>query len=200
MLLTLDDVSKNPQAYRYTLETAKGERLLLRPLESIDEAKLANLIENLSAETKKLYSYDKPADQIAKEHCDAINKYDKLRFVLEKEKAKELIGLFEFSFGIPQSDVERFEKYGIKLSSKTDCRIGPLLRDDYQSQGVGSSVMPIIIELVKLFGKSRIILWGGVFKDNPRAIHFYEKNGFKSLGQFENQDGAKCFDMMLSLN
>lgn len=198
MPITLDSIVKNPQEHRYVLDNINGENMFLRPLEITDEGGLARLINTLSTKTKKFYSYNEPAAQVAKEHCRAINKYDKLRFVLEKDK--ELIGLFEFSFGIPQVDMDRFEKYGIKLSSETDCRIGPLLRDDYQSQGIGSQVMPIIINIARQFGKSRIILWGGVFQDNHQAIRFYEKNGFKNLGQFENKDGITCVDMILTVN
>lgn len=198
MNLTLNKVAKNPQNYHFVLENTKGAQLTLRPLEPNDKVELAHLIENLSSETKRFYSYDKPAVHIAKEHVEAINRYDKLRFVLEKEN--ELIGLFEFSFGIPQADISRFGKYGIKLNEKTDCRIGPLLRDDYQSQGIGSKVMPIIIDIVKQFGRSRIILWGGVFEDNSQAIRFYEKNGFENLGSFESKERIRCCDMILQLS
>ncbi len=197
MKLTLDAVAKNPIQYSSVLENINGEKFILRPLDSRDEEMLVNLIENLSSKTKKFYSYDEPAGQIAKEHCEAINKYDKLRFVIEDQK--EIIGLFEFSFGIPQGDIDRFAGYGIKLSEETDCRIAPLLRDEYQSQGIGSLVMPLLVDLAKQFDRSRIILWGGVFQDNPQAIRFYEKNGFKKLGQFKNQDGLMTTDMMLLL-
>lgn len=200
MILTLSQVAQNPQQYRYILESVGKEKMFLRPLEPTDEVGLTNLIEKLSKKTKKFYSYDKPAAGIAQEHREAINKYDKLRFVLQKAESKELIGLFEFSLDIPHDDIDRFKKYGINLSSATDCRIGPLLKDEYQSQGIGSSVMPMMINLAKQFDRSRIILWGGVFQDNPQAVRFYEKNGFKNIGQFENTDGISCYDMMLILN
>lgn len=152
MVLDLDTIAKNPKNYQFQIKSDKGERFLLRPLEKVDEQKLVNLIENLSAGTKKFYSYTGSSEEIAHEHCEAINKYDKLRFVLEKEK--ELVGLFEFSFGIPQGDIDRFEKYGLKLSSQTDCRIGPLLADAYQSQGLASEVLPVLITIAKQFAKT----------------------------------------------
>jgi diamine N-acetyltransferase len=179
MSLTLDAIAKNPALYQFTIFTSKDEKMLLRPLEPTDEKELTELIKNLSPDTKRFYSYNEPAEQIAKEHCEAINKYDKLRF------------------DIPQGDIDRLEKYGIKLTSKTDCRIGPLLRDDFQSQGIGSFIVPIIVNIAKQFNRNRIILWGGVFQDNPQAIRYYEKNGFENVGEFENMDGVKCFDMML---
>lgn len=200
MVLNLETIARNPQDYQFPVSLETKEEFLLRPLEKKDETKLAELIESLSLQTRKFYSYTEPASSIAREHCEAINKYDKLRFVLEKVDNGSLIGLFEFSFSIPQGDLDRFEKYGIKLSEKTDCRIGPLLSDSYQSQGIASAVFPKLIIVAKQFDKTRIILWGGVMQGNPQAIRFYEKNGFKNVGSFVNQDGINCFDMVLSLS
>ncbi len=200
MVLDLEAIARKPQDHQFSISSHNGEKFLLRPLEKTDETKLADLIESLSTATKRFYSYTGPSSEIAQEHCEAINKYDKLRFVLERENNKDLVGLFEFSFGIPQDDLDRFEKYEIKLSEKTDCRIGPLLSDDYQSQGIASAVLPKLINIAKQFDKTRIILWGGVMQDNPQAIRFYEKNGFKNVGSFVNQDGINCFDMILRVN
>lgn len=203
MVLDLETIARNPQDYIFPISSQRGEKFLLRPLENKDEVKLSNLIESLSVETKIFCSYAEPSDVIAKEHCEAINKYDKLRFVLEEKDSTELLGLFEFSFGIPQGDLDRFEKYGIKLSEETDCRIGLLLRDAHQSQGIASTLMPILISIAKQFGKKRIILWGGVMQENAQAVRFYEKNGFKNVGAFIDQpqgmDPASCYDMVLDL-
>lgn len=204
MVLDLHTIAKNPQNYQFSMVSTKGEFFLLRPLEKKDEARLADLIEGLSEETKKFISVNKSSESIAREQCDAINRYDKLRFVLEKEDNRELVGLFEYSFSIPQGDLDRFEKYGIKLSEQTDCRMGPLLGDAYQSQGIASIVLPIIISIAKQFGKKRIILWGGVMHENIRAVRFYEKNNFKNVGAFidnppQGMDPASCYDMILDL-
>jgi RimJ/RimL family protein N-acetyltransferase len=195
--ITLHEVSKYPEKYHYSLDI-HGEDFTLRPLEGKDLDNLTNLIEVLSETTKKFYSYESPSSTIAQELCDAIAKYDKLRFVLEKDDPKELIGLFEFSMDIPDSDHERFNSYGITLS-ENDCRIGPLLKDDYQAKGVGSKVQPVLISIARLFGRNRIILWGGVRQDNSRAIKFYERNGFKNVGSFVNETNDKCYDMILEL-
>ena len=43
-------------------------------------------------------------------------------------------------------------------------------------------------------GKKRLILWGGVKRNNKRAIRFYEKIGFQIFtnNQCENFDGIHC--------
>ncbi|MFE9363057.1 hypothetical protein ACFYNN_09525 [Streptomyces sp. NPDC006978] len=48
--------------------------------------------------------------------------------------------------------------------------------------------------------QARIILWGGVRADNPRAIRYYEKNGFQRVGRFTEADGTLSPDMMLALH
>lgn len=202
MTLTIDFIAKNPKLFHYEVTNSPDKKFLLRPLEHINEPKIIHLIDNLSEKTKLFYSYHSHINSssvIAKEMCEAINKYDKVRFVLENESADEIIGLFEFSLDIPSGDLERFQEYTIQLSSKTDCRIAPLLRDDYQSQGLATSVLPIMTNIARKFGRKRIILWGGVRQDNPQAIRFYEKNGFEKLGSFVNENQTPCYDMILKL-
>ena len=45
-------------------------------------------------------------------------------------------------------------------------------------------------------GRRRIVLWGGVRADNPRAVHFYRKMGFVEQGQFATKD-TNNYDMLL---
>ncbi|MGW6366973.1 GNAT family N-acetyltransferase, partial [Bacillus subtilis] len=89
---------------------------------------------------------------------------------------------------------------GIHLSEQTDCRFGPTLADAYQGSGVGSLVLPLVMEAVGRLGRTRVILWGGVLADNPRALRFYERNGFQLVGPFAGPDGTPSLDMILSLD
>jgi hypothetical protein len=41
---------------------------------------------------------------------------------------------------------------------------------------------------------------GGVLADNPRAICYYQKNGFQSAGSFIGADGVRSLDMILDLD
>ena len=49
--------------------------------------------------------------------------------------------------------------------------------------GVGEQLLRYCIEFAKDLGKS--VLWLGVWEENPRAIRFYEKHGFKRVGTLE---------------
>lgn len=98
--------------------------------------------------------------------CDAINRYDKLRLVVETPTRQRIVGLLEFSMAITEGDQARFAGYGITLDPVTDCRFGPCLADDYQNSGLGSTVLPYMLHVARRFGQKRILLWGGVLSDN----------------------------------
>jgi len=38
-----------------------------------------------------------------------------------------------------------------------------------------------------------------VLADNPRALRYYEKNGFRAVGTFTGADGGRSLDMILDL-
>lgn len=195
MILSLNDIAQQPGDFQNLIQTNEGEKLTLRPLVSEDVVALTNFLQDLSAETRKLSTFSSYDVVTAQELCDAINRYDKLRFVLESGE-KKVAGLLEFSLDIPSGDLERFKGYGLNLSSSTDCRFGPTLADSYQDKGVGSKILPFIFDLAKRFGKQRMILFGGVLAENKRAIHFYQKNGFILAGEFDNSEGIHCLDMI----
>jgi len=202
MMLTLEGVAKQPSIVTSPITLSDGEKLLFRPLESGDVAQLSTFLQGLSPETRRLSTFDGYDLEMAKELCNAINKYDKLRLVVESNSipvlSGRIVGLVEFSFGLPEGDIERFTKAGYKLDADMDCRFGPTLSDDYQNQGLGGKLFPFVVEIARNFGKRRIILWGGVLADNERAIHFYEKKGFKRAGAF-SKDGVETLDMILEL-
>jgi RimJ/RimL family protein N-acetyltransferase len=194
-LLTLTQIATNPQLLTATLTTRGGEKLRVRPLEAADAPKLAEFLAGLSEETRRFSTFSSYDIAAAQEMCDAIARYDKLRFVVENSAS--IVGLLEFSFAIMETDIARYEKYGIMLDAATDCRFGPTLADEYQNKGVGTLVLPFIVDAARKFGKTRIILWGGVFADNARAIRYYEKNGFRWLGKFRFPGYPESLDMML---
>ena len=197
MHLNLSDVLNNPKLLTFKVSLPSGETITLRPLEHSDISSLAQFLEKLSPKTRQYYILDSYNFSTAEELCDAINRYDKLRFIAEDNSAKNFVALFEFSFDIPKNDEERFLRYGVKLNPKTDCRIGLCIADEYQNKGIGSLFFPYLLGIAKLFGQKRMILWGGVFAINKRALKFYEKNGFKKLGVFNNKNGGESIDMMI---
>ena len=171
----------------------------MRPLKPTDTQALARFLERLTPETRRLSTFEGYDLTAAQGLCQSINRYDKLRFVIEPQSSKRIVGLLEFSFDIPETDYKRFGETGTQLDAETDCRFGPTLADDYQDRGLGSRVFPHIVEIARKFGKKRIILWGGVLKDNERAIHYYKKQGFALAGVFRDQKGREALDMIISL-
>ena len=106
-----------------------------------------------------------------------------------------MIGLFEFSLDLVDDDIERYARNGISLIRERTIRFGPCVADEYQGSGLARSVMPHVYEVAKSFGRSRLILWGGVDVENKRVIGFYKNVGFSYAGQFQNQEGRICLDM-----
>lgn len=152
-----------------------------------------------SPESRRLSTFDGYDLAAARELCDAIARYDKLRLVLEDESSARIVGLFELSLALTAADIARYRAAGIRLTERTDCRFGHTLADAYQGGGVGSLVVPLVLEAVRRLGRTRVILWGGVLADNARALRFYERNGFQLVGPFTGPDGTPSLDMILSL-
>lgn len=197
-MLTLSDIVRQPKLMAYEVRLEDGEKLSFRPLDMRDVPELAEFLEGLSPETRRLSTFDSYDLTQAEELCDAINKYDKLRFVIQS-KDKRIVGLIELSFGLPSGDIERFKNAGIDLNPEADLRFGPTLADNYQGKGVGSKIFPLVVQIAQRFDKKRIILWGGVLEDNLRAIRYYEKCGFKRIDTFEDNKGVKKLDMILEI-
>ena len=117
----LNEFVSNTEKYSSNLVTNSEEKLLLRPLIPSDVKLLTSFLEGLSVETRRLSTFDSYDSSMAKELCDAINKYDKLRFVLINSLGS-ILGLIEFTLDIPESDIERFLSYGINLDVSKTCR------------------------------------------------------------------------------
>lgn len=203
--LTLDYVFRHPETVTSRVALANGKRFVLRPLQGGDVELLARFLEGLSPTTRAFSTFDSYDRTAAQALCDAINRYDKLRFVVEDVGAENavgesgaIVGLMEFSFGIPEGDVQRYQRYGMVLDGRVDCRFGPTLADGYQDRGLGSALFPHLVDVARRFGKQRIVLWGGVFAANMRAIRFYEKQGFVRAGAFAGANGQEVIDMLLT--
>lgn len=202
MTLSLELIANNPSVATYDITLQDGERVVFRPLTTEDVKELTSFLESLSPTTRVRSIFESYDEEMAQELCGAINRYDKLRFVLEVGKdsdAPRIVGLIEFGFGLPQGDIERYQKEGIALNEDTDCRFGPTIADEYQGKGLGGKVFPLVVRIAQEFGKKRILLWGGVRKDNEPAIRYYEKNGFHHAGEFKGQDGTDNLDMIVSV-
>ena len=199
--LTLADVAAEPGKLWYDVPLRDSAPLLYRPLVAEDVDDLTAFLEALSPATRQWWhreSYDRAA---AEELCTAIAQYDKLRMVAVDPGRPEdgLLALFEYSFDIPMGDHFRFGLYGLTLDLARDCRFGPCVRDDHQSHGLGSALMPATLDIARRFGKQRVFLWGGVYADNHPAVAFYLTHGFEEIGRFCSMDDRVSLDMIRDL-
>lgn len=195
-MLTMSEIAKHPEKATFEVES-KNAKMLFRPLISTDVSDLTAFLEGLSPRTRHLSSFDGYGRKTAEMLCEAIAKYDKVRFVLVDED--RIVGLLELSLDIPEEDLRRYAQAGIILDPDRVCRFGPTLADDYQNRGLGASAFERVRGIVSEMGKERIILWGGVLAENESAIRYYERLGFIKTGEHERQDGARLYDMMLVL-
>lgn len=71
------------------------------------------------------------------------------------------------------------------------------LRKDYLNQQIGAPLQQAMLdELIHLDKKT---LWLSVLKTNSRALKFYEKNGFVTVGEHLFWIGKECFDFHILL-
>ncbi|MDG4863739.1 GNAT family N-acetyltransferase [Streptomyces sp. T-3] len=204
-MLTLTEIAADPGLLTWQLRLqsrlARGERdgaeVTLRPLAPPDAERLGGFLADLSPQSRRFSTFDGYDLAAARELCAAIGRYDKLRLVLEEAPGGRIVGLLEFSLDLTAADIARHAQAGIRLDPATDCRFGPTLADDYQAKGVGTLLLPLLVETARRLGRTRIILWGGVLADNARALRFYEKNGFRRVGSFTGPDGMPSLDMIL---
>jgi GNAT superfamily N-acetyltransferase len=196
---TLDAIASRPETATVSVCLPDGKSVLYRPLLPSDVDGLAAFLDSLSPATRRFWelsAYDRGA---AEAMCDAIARYDKLRLVAIGD-GDALLALFEFSLDLVADDHARYRSYGIKLDDGTTCRFGACVRDDWQGRGLAPALMPPALDIARRFGRRTVILWGGVVKDNARAIRFYEKHGFRTAGAFrEHSHGVECLDMLMDL-
>ncbi|MCC7304008.1 GNAT family N-acetyltransferase [bacterium] len=189
-------IIKNPEDFIFEFQF-NDSAIKLRPLGDKDVKNLSNFLESLSLETRKYYMLDSFDEKMAQSLRDDIGKYDKARFVILFEDS--IIGIFEFSFDLVSEDIERFSDYGVALVQGKDCRFGPCISDKFHGKGLAGTVFPYLITIAKKLNQKRMILWGGVFVSNEKAIKYYLKSGFRKIGEFINTDGEPCYDMILDL-
>ncbi|MEI8366663.1 MAG: GNAT family N-acetyltransferase [Parachlamydiaceae bacterium] len=146
---------------------------------------LYDYLQKLGVESKRRFS---PHSFDQQSIADFYQKPDEhLGYLAFDHTTREIIAYAIVKIGFFEHDRFRLEGYGLRLDSTTDCIYAPSVADKWQSCGLGNAMFQQIKSDLSARGIRRIILWGGVQSDNKRAIRFYLKNGFKTLGTFEYQ-------------
>lgn len=101
----------------------------------------------------------------------------------------EVLGYLKINFGAAQTEIQ--EENALEVQ-----RIYVL--QAYHGKRVGQLLMDKAIEI----GRAHQVdfIWLGVWEENPRAIRFYEKNGFEVFGKHNFQFGEVLeTDLMMKL-
>jgi len=196
-LLRISDLRDNPHILDQTIALRDGTPLLARLHLATDEQALGHYFEGLSEATRRVYGPHPFTREQAQTFCRNIDYGHTLRFVAETPTT-DLVAYFILLLGVLDQDAQRYAEYGHPLAPDSDCSLAPSVADAYQAQGLGSALLPVLIDAARSLGRQRMVLWGGVRADNPRAEHFYRKFGFVEYGQFE-AGGRNNYSMILDL-
>ena len=166
--------------FRPVLVQLDAERVF-RSLHASDVDELAAFYDGLSDEARSFWHRDPDGRAVAAEHCDAIDRYDKLRLVARRAGAIDAV--FELSFAITDGDHERFASYGASLDEANDVRFGPCVRESEKGTGLASRLLEETARIAQREGRRNLVLWGGVQVENLRAYRFYEREGFREVSR-----------------
>ena len=197
--MTPDDIKAHPDGITQTLKLAAGTPVILRALRP-DDAELLGwfFVHLLPATTGRFAPHSFTVEQ-AQELCSEIDYGHTIRLVgvLDRVEGPEIIAYFILILGLNPGDQKRYEERGLPLAPSLDCGVAPCVADAYQDCGLGSMVMEKVLDLGRQLGRQRAVLLGGVLASNLRAVHFYDKFGFRKVGTFST--GVDNFDMILDL-
>ncbi|MCL5273605.1 MAG: GNAT family N-acetyltransferase [Chloroflexi bacterium] len=179
----------------------RGAAVVFRPVTPEDRVMLGDYFTSLSNETRRRYG-PHPFDRgTADRLCRTTDPAEVLRMIAITSGAvgERIIAYFILILGIRDDDAQRYLKLNLPLDAATDCTLAPSVADEYQSQGLGSVLMRQLIVLSRQLGRRRMVLWGGTQATNDRAIRFYHKHGFRTVGEFQEPLGFNNYDMIMDL-
>ena len=165
---------------------------LLR-VEDIDA--LASYFLSLSEHTKSMYAPHPFTREQAEKICGDLHEDTSVRVIAVSQDGT-IAAYFILAGSVGEGDRKRYAELGITLGTD-DCALAPSVADGHQNAGLGSELLRYCVEALACAGVKRLILMGGVKDENERGKHFYEKNGFRRLGSFDN--GVLNFDMALEI-
>ncbi len=182
--LTSELLTCSPERITKTLHMPDGQPFDFRLLLEDDGPLIGKYFESLGDDTRTKFG-PHPLD-MATGHalCTELDYTKFLRMIAVHQDTA--IAYFILILDVRPGERNRYESYGITLVDNHDCIVAPSVADAYQNRGLGSVLMLRILDIVASLGFTRILLSGGTRATNLRAVHFYEKFGFREVGRFEN--------------
>ena len=173
-----------------------GEAAWARPLLPTDAVRLGVYFESLSAETRRRFGPHPLDAATARQLCVEIDPTHVLRWVAVA--GDDLIAYFILMWSVTTHERDRYAARGVVLSGDVDCTFAPSVADRFQGQGLGSRLFDPLRSLARRAGRRHMVLLGGTQGTNARAIAYYTRLGFETLGSFENPPGVPNLDMWLA--
>ena len=194
--LTREAIAADPGVLSCALSLPAGEKLHARVLLPADGACLGHFFAGLSQAIRGVYGPHPLTYEEGLSLCGAIDYSDTLRFVAVD--GEQIVAYFILVLSTSEKSGERYAGYGVPLDPATDCTLAPSVADAWLERGLGSTLFPHVCEAARRLGFVRMVLMGGVRADNPRAVHFYKKFGFRGVGDFW-AGNTNNHDMVLEL-
>eukprot|EP01134_Creolimax_fragrantissima_P005099 CFRG5099T1 len=159
---------------------------------------LADFFANLSESTRTRYGVHPLTYEYACEACEYDSELNRMKshlIIISPGPRLEVVGYLLLDHNYIKHEYERYSRYyHIHLESPLDIFFAPVMSDKHQNKGIASCVIPSIKQhILDIQGRS-IMLLGGVQRSNEIAMHFYKKEGFVEMGEFE-REGVMSVDM-----
>lgn len=163
--------------------------IIIRKLAATDFDGLLCYLHHLSTETKSRFG---PHAFDANAVIEFYKADDITGFVATDTTHNSIIAYAITTEGILQHEKDRLSSYNYPDIGNDAITFAPSVADNWQGKGIGKVMFEFIVNYCRQKNIRRIILWGGVQSTNKKALHFYQKLGFVTLGEFEynglNQD------------
>ena len=177
-----------------TALTKHNQPITLRQLNGDDLEQLLLYLQQLSPATARRFQ---PHPFYRTELINFYQHHEHEAWVAVDPSSEAIVAYTVLKKGYLHHDYPRLQQYGVDISYDDCYTIAPSVTDEWQSEGVGQLLFNYVLDEMKNRNAKQLILWGGVQIDNIKAVRFYQKNGFRSLGHF--QYNGLNEDMMLPL-
>ncbi|WP_232323462.1 GNAT family N-acetyltransferase [Catenuloplanes japonicus] len=168
-----------------------GVPFTVRALRTEDAAALVLFLSGLSGGSRRFWHGATGHAAEATGWIEAIGRYDKLRLVAHPDDhPADLAGVADLSFSLPDhAELARYADYGLPLDPDRTVRWGPCVANAWQGRGLAAALLEPAWDAARLLARDRVVLFGGVHRDNHRARRFYLRHGFTEAGTFTTDDG-----------
>ena len=170
--------------------------MILRLLEPGDADAFGTYLEALSEESRNRFGPHPHTMEEAVKLCSEIDISKYMRFIALADD-RLVIAYLILIPGVSDPTKKRYQGYGCELDGDSDCTFAPSVADEYQDRGLGTVLFGEVREVAQELGFQRMVLSGGVQVPNLRGVHYYEKLGFKKVGEFTTR--VENLDMMLEM-